>query len=99
MTAPLMCPHCGQPVTTLHPLTDAQSRVLAVVQQFIRYHGIAPKLSVIAHELGLRSIATVYEHLRQLERKGYIRRDAHSQQAITLLVTDTVSDPVAGGAS
>lgn len=66
------------------PLTLKQATVLGVIRSYMERHGCAPALWEIAHALGYRSLATVYEHLQHLEDKGYIRRAHNQVRAITL---------------
>ena len=46
--------------------------------------GYAPSLPEIAKEFGLKSVATVHEHLTTLEAKGYIRRNPNQPRGIEL---------------
>lgn len=52
---------------------ERQRQILDFLSQFIQRNGFAPSLSDIAKAMGLRSLATVHEHLSQLERKGIIK--------------------------
>jgi repressor LexA len=56
---------------TLYP---KQRQILDFINQFIQNHGYAPTLSELAQAIGVRSLATVHEHLQVLESKGVIRR-------------------------
>ena len=55
-------------------LYKRQREILEFIKQYIRKHGHSPTLVEIAQTLGLRSLATVHEHLQTLVRKGVIRR-------------------------
>jgi repressor LexA len=66
------------------PLTRRQKQVLEYLERHILQHGYAPSFEEIAEEFSFRSLATVHEHLTNLERKGYIRRDHHASRAIEL---------------
>ena len=59
------------------PLTRRQKQILDFLQNYIRTHGIAPSFEEIADQFGFASLATVHEHLTNLERQGRIRR-AHN---------------------
>lgn len=59
--------------------------------------GYAPSVRELCDALGLRSTATVHQHLHQLERRGYIRRPAHRARAIEFLVPRRDPAPVLGG--
>jgi SOS-response transcriptional repressor LexA len=81
-----ICPTCGHaPAPAQQPLTTKQSMVLDVVRIAIARSGVAPTLSEIADAVGLRSMASVHQHLETLEAKGYIRREFRKPQAITLV--------------
>ncbi len=67
------------------PLTKRQSEILTYLQGHIREHGFAPSFEEIAEEFGFQSLATVHEHLSNLERKGYIRRAYNESRAIEVL--------------
>lgn len=67
------------------PLTRRQKQVLDFVQTYIRSNGYAPSFEEIADEFSYNSLATVHEHLTNLERKGYIRRTHNESRAIELL--------------
>lgn len=59
------------------PLTRRQKQILDFLQSYIRSHGLAPSFEEIADHFGFASLATVHEHLTNLERQGRIRR-AHN---------------------
>lgn len=67
------------------PLTKRQSQVLQYLQSHIAEHGYAPSFEEIAEHFGFQSLATVHEHLTNLERKGYIRRSYNESRAIEVL--------------
>ena len=54
-------------------LTKKQKRVYDWIKRFIQEHGYAPSYDEIRKGLGFNSLSTVYEHLKRLEEKGYIR--------------------------
>jgi len=56
-------------------LTKKQSEVLDVIIGHIKERGYAPSYREIASELGISSVATVHEHVKNLEEKGYLRSD------------------------
>ena len=67
------------------PLTRRQSEILSYLQNHIREQGFAPSFEEIAERFGFQSLATVHEHLTNLERKGYIRRSYNESRAIEVL--------------
>ncbi len=63
-------------------LTKRQKQILDFVESYIGQHGYAPSFEEIAEQFAFRSLATVHEHLSNLERKGYIRREHNESRAI-----------------
>ena len=53
------------------PLTKRQSEILGYLHGHIQQQGYAPSFEEIAEKFGFQSLATVHEHLTNLERKGY----------------------------
>ncbi|HHN46959.1 MAG TPA: winged helix-turn-helix transcriptional regulator, partial [Planctomycetes bacterium] len=49
-----------------------QREVLEFVRDFTRSNGVPPSIREIGAALGITS-STVFQHLRYLERKGYLR--------------------------
>lgn len=66
-------------------LTKRQSEILSYLQHQIRDNGYAPSFDEIAERFGFKSLATVHEHLTNLERKGYIHRAHNESRAIEVL--------------
>ena len=67
------------------PLTKRQSEILGYLQGHINEQGYAPSFEEIAEHFGFQSLATVHEHLTNLERKGYIRRSYNESRSIEVL--------------
>ncbi len=67
------------------PLTRKQHEILDYVSAAIARNGFAPSFEEIAEHFGYQSLATVHEHLSNLERKGYIRRGYNESRAIEVL--------------
>jgi repressor LexA len=66
-------------------LTRRQKQILDFIESYIRQHGYAPSFEEIAAQFSFSSLATVHEHLTNLERKGYIRRAHNESRAIELV--------------
>lgn len=60
-------------------LTPPQSRMLDAIRGHQRATGRPPTLRELCEAQGIRSTNGVSEHLRALEKKGFIRRDAKSR--------------------
>jgi repressor LexA len=67
------------------PLTRRQHEILDFISGHIREKGYAPSFEEIARQFGFQSLATVHEHLTNLERKGYIRRAHNESRAIEIV--------------
>lgn len=67
------------------PLTKRQSEILEFVRGYISEQGYAPSFEEIAGKFEFQSLATVHEHLSNLERKGYIRRAHNESRSIEVL--------------
>jgi repressor LexA len=67
------------------PVTRRQREILDYLGDYIATHGYAPSFEEIAGRFGFRSLATVHEHLSNLERKGYIRRAPNESRAIEMV--------------
>jgi repressor LexA len=70
------------------PLTKRQKEILDHVDGYIEAHGYAPSFEEIARAFGYSSLATVHEHLTNLERKGYIRKAYNESRSIELVPRD-----------
>src|SRR5450432_612139 len=63
-------------------LTQRQQMVLDFIQQSIHDRGYPPTLREIGARLGIRSTNGVNDHLRALERKGYLTREDMKSRAL-----------------
>jgi len=73
------------------PLTKRQKEILDYIRSFIDGQGYAPSFEEIAESFGYSSLATVHEHLSNLERKGYIRKSYNESRSIELVEQETSS--------
>ncbi len=65
-------------------LTDRQREVLDFIIRWIEEQGFPPTLQEIAERFRLASVNAARDHLRALERKGYLRRRAGASRSLTL---------------
>ena len=65
-------------------LTPQQRRVLDFVVDYRRECGMSPLLTEIADALGASKV-TAFEHVRALERKGFIRTARHKSRSIEVV--------------
>lgn len=66
-------------------LTKRQREIYEFVREFLDENGYAPSLEEIAANFGLSSVATVHEHLENLQSKGFLRRDPNRSRAVELV--------------
>jgi repressor LexA len=71
-------------------LTRRQKGILDYITGYIEDHGYAPSFEEIAAAFDYASLATVHEHVSNLERKGYIRK-AYNQSRSIEVVTASAS--------
>jgi repressor LexA len=74
-------------------LTAQQAKVLEVIKESIRESGYPPSVRELGEKLGLKSTATVHTHLRNLERKGFLKRVAQKSRAFNITDTFTQKEP------
>jgi len=67
------------------PVTRRQREILDFITSQLEEKGYAPSFEEIARQFGFHSLATVHEHLTNLERKGYIRRAHNESRAIEII--------------
>jgi repressor LexA len=79
-------------------LTDRQREVLDFITDSIRKRGYPPTLREIGSHFGIRSTNGVNDHLRALEKKGFLHREDLKSRALRPLVSedDYVDIPVLG---
>ena len=63
-------------------LTDRQRDILEFISQSIRERGYPPTLREIGVHFGIRSTNGVNDHLRALEKKGYLEREDLKSRAL-----------------
>ena len=77
-------------------LTDRQLEVLRFIARQIEDCGYPPTIREIGEALDIRSTNGVNDHLKALERKGYLTRDPVKSRA--LIPTPLARDALGGGA-
>ena len=66
----------------MQKLTERQEMVLQYIQSSITDRGYPPTLREIGNFMGIRSTNGVNDHLRALERKGYLTREDMKSRAL-----------------
>ena len=72
------------------PLTKRQREILNYLTLYTERNGYAPSFEEIAENFSYNSLATVHEHLSNLERKGFIKRSYNESRAIEILPSELV---------
>lgn len=67
-------------------LTARQRELYEFIGGFVRERGTAPSYEEIRAGLGLKSLSTVHKHLKQLERRGWLRSPWSSRKRSLMLV-------------
>jgi repressor LexA len=69
-------------------LTKRQEQTLEFIRESIKGRGYPPTLREIGEHMGIRSTNGVNDHLRALERKGYLRREDMKSRALRVVDED-----------
>lgn len=69
-------------------LTKRQEQTLDFIRMSIRDRGYPPTLREIGEHMGIRSTNGVNDHLRALERKGYLTREDMKSRALRVVGDD-----------
>jgi repressor LexA len=78
-------------------LTKRQAQTLDYIRQSIEERGYPPTLREIGEYMGIRSTNGVNDHLRALERKGYLRREDMKSRALRLVHESEKDVPSSSG--
>ncbi len=79
-------------------LTDRQREILEFITKSISRRGYPPTLREIGSHFGIRSTNGVNDHLRALEKKGYLQREDLKSRALRPIVStgQTADVPILG---
>ncbi len=69
-------------------LSRKQRMTLTAIREHMEKHGYSPTYREIASALGLASPATVHEHVKVLDKKGYLKISKEGGRAFVLLSED-----------
>ncbi len=70
------------PRRTREKLTDRQNQVLQIISDSIANNGYPPTIREIGAHMGIKSTNGVNDHLKALERKGYLSREESKSRAL-----------------
>lgn len=69
-------------------LTKRQKQILDYIESFLEGYGYSPSFEEIAAHFGYNSLATVHEHLSNLEKKGYLRKNYNKSRSLELVQSE-----------
>lgn len=86
---------------SIEKLTKKQKEVYAFVVEYVREQGYAPSYREICAALDVGSTATVHEHIKNLQRKGFLSSEDGAPRSIgvsakQLMMTEAMSLPLKG---
>src|SRR5450432_721257 len=67
------------------PLTERQEKILSFIKKSILEQGYPPTIREIGEFFGIRSTNGVNDHLKALERKGYLLRGELKSRALSVI--------------
>ncbi|HET8662509.1 MAG TPA: transcriptional repressor LexA [Micromonosporaceae bacterium] len=74
-------------------LTTRQQRILEFIRSWVETHGYPPSVREIGEAVGLVSPSSVAYQLKELERKGYLRRDPNRPRAVDVRPPSDPGEP------
>jgi repressor LexA len=69
-------------------LTKKQRQILDFVESFVVDNGYSPSYEEIAENFDYSSLATVHEHLTNLETKGFLRKNYNKSRSLEVVRAD-----------
>ncbi|HYW10273.1 MAG TPA: transcriptional repressor LexA [Longimicrobium sp.] len=69
-------------------LTKKQRQILDYVESFVDTNGYSPSYEEIAEHFQYSSLATVHEHLTNLEQKGFLRKNYNKSRSLEIVRAD-----------
>lgn len=75
------------------PLTRRQSEILQFLENYAADNGGAPTLQEICDHFGFKSVSSAREHLRLIERKGFLTKIVNRSRSIRVVKQDSRSEP------
>ncbi len=73
---------------SIKELTSRQAEILKFIQEFQYEEGVAPTYREIAGHFGFKSPRSALDHVRALEKKGYVRGHGGRSRGIEVLTSD-----------
>lgn len=73
-------------------LTPRQRQIFSYIKSYFQKYGYAPTYEEIGNTVGLSSTATIFTHIKTLEKKGYIKRQKGVSRGIEILVDEELPE-------
>ena len=73
---------CSHNQKYMDKLTKRQKEILDFITYYLKDHGYAPSYMEIAEQFGISSPATVHQHVKALEEKGYLKAEKNQKRAL-----------------
>lgn len=74
-------------------LYKKQKQILLFLKEYMQSTGVAPTLRELADAMGVKSLATVHEHLQTLEKKGLVKRKNRDTRHLEIVDTEINAHP------
>lgn len=69
-------------------LTKKQKQILDFIHEFQRDHGYSPSYREIASHFDLSSVATVFQHVKNLEKRGFVTIAENEARSIEIIESE-----------
>jgi len=73
-------------------LTKRQKEILDFITYYLRDNEYSPSYMEIADHFGISSPATVHQHVKALEDKGYLKSEKHQKRALEPVILSSYRD-------
>lgn len=80
-------------IANMRELTEKQNAILGFIQDYIREQGYPPTIREIARRFKITAKGA-YDHMKALEKKGYIKTEKNRSRAMEILKSADGSTPV-----
>lgn len=85
-----------EPKLDTSTLSERQKRILQVIRDAVILRGYPPSIREIGDATGLQSTSSVAYQLKELERKGFLRRDPNKPRAVDVRTLPDQDRPKSG---
>ena len=76
----------------MEKLTKRQKEILDFITYYLKENDYAPSYMEIAEQFGISSPATVHQHIKALEDKGYLKSAKHQKRALEPILLSNYRD-------